>query len=103
MVIFMKDGPIWAVGAHVKGHNIGNIGVALIGNYEFVDINDKQLKAIVKLLTWLCLKYSIPVENIKGHRDYNPATKCPGEYLYRRLPEIRELVRENLRRLRGGV
>jgi len=103
-----KDGniyegrPLWAVGAHVKGHNTGNIGVSVIGNYEYTDINEKQLNALINLLTWLCYKYNIPIENIKGHGDYNPATKCPGKYLYKHLPEIREMVKGNLEKLRGN-
>jgi len=103
--IIDKDGkiyegrPIWAVGAHVKGHNIGNIGVALLGNYDEAKPNEKQLKALINLLTWLCIKYNIPIENIKGHKDYNPATKCPGKYLYEKLDEIKKLVEENIKRL----
>lgn len=81
--------PLWAVGAHVKGHNYGNIGISLLGNYDEVDLNKKQLDALIKLVTWLCWKYNISMENIKGHRDY-AATRCPGEYLYEKLPLVRE-------------
>lgn len=92
-----KDGniyegrPIWAVGAHVKGHNVGNIGISVIGNYEEVDINEKQLKALVDLISWLVYEYKISLGNIKGHRDY-ANTLCPGKYLYARLTEIRRRV-----------
>mgnify|MGYP000737020289 CR=1 FL=1 len=92
-----KDGliyegrPVWAIGAHVKNHNTGNIGISVIGNYEEVDINEKQLKALVDLVSWLVYEYKVPLGNIKGHRDYSN-TLCPGKFLYARLPEIRRRV-----------
>lgn len=83
--------PLWAVGAHVKGHNYGNIGISLLGNYEEIDMSEEQFRALISLVAWLCWKYNIPVDNIKGHRDY-ASTKCPGRFVYEKLPLIRREV-----------
>ncbi len=87
--------PIWAVGAHVKGHNTGNIGVAVIGNFEEAVPNSEILDALAELVTWLVYEYGIPIENIKGHRDY-AATSCPGRYLYEKLSWLRNEVKRRL-------
>jgi len=87
--------PEGVVGAHVAGQNTGNIGVTIIGNYEEADVTPASQAALEALLAWLCYKHGIPVDAIKGHRDYAPTT-CPGKYLYARLPEIKESVRARL-------
>ncbi|MBI5623202.1 MAG: N-acetylmuramoyl-L-alanine amidase [Elusimicrobia bacterium] len=80
------------LGAHVLNHNMGNIGISFMGNYQ-LPINDQpspeQLKAVVALVRWLSEAYSIPLANLAGHRDLGK-TDCPGDNLYSRLPEIRE-------------
>lgn len=69
------------VGAHVKGDNATSLGICLIGVDEFTD---KQLAALEDLLALLCVKYSIPPSEIKGHREYwedrhqAPEKECPG-------------------------
>ncbi|RLE63886.1 MAG: hypothetical protein DRJ47_08875 [Thermoprotei archaeon] len=83
--------PVWAVGAHVKNHNTGNIGISIIGNFEEREPNEKELNSLVNLVAWLVYQYNIPLGNIKGHRDYSN-TLCPGKYLYQKLPEIRRKV-----------
>ena len=59
----------------------GHALITVMGNYEFQEINQAQLAAVVDLASWLCYEYSIPPELIKGHRDY-AATACPGSNLY---------------------
>jgi hypothetical protein len=40
---------------------------------------------------YICRQYGIPVEEIRGHRDfYN--TECPGDALYAKLPRLRDEV-----------
>ena len=89
--VIYEGRPLWAVGAHVKNHNKGNIGIALIGNYEEASPTPEQLKALTALISWLVYKYKIPLSNIKGHRDY-AETLCPGKHLYALLPYIRRKV-----------
>jgi len=93
--VIYEGRPLWAVGAHIKGYNKGNIGISLIGNYEEVNVNEKQIKALVELVSWLVYKYKIPLGNIKGHRDY-ANTLCPGKYLYAKLLEIRRRVAQRV-------
>jgi len=83
------------VGAHVADYNTGNIGISAIGSYHLVDITPALQTALENLLAWLCYKYNISPDTIKGHRDY-AATECPGQYLYDRLPQIRTKVQEML-------
>ena len=70
-------------GAHVKGHNIGNLGIALVGGVdkngkpEF-NFTDLQLASLRSLVNALAAKYRIPPENILGHRDWFGDTNGDG-------------------------
>lgn len=73
--------PIHDTGAHVKGHNKGNLGVCLIGglstngkpeaNYEF-----KQYRTLGRLL--MGLSHIYPGIVVMGHRDWSPDTNNDG-------------------------
>lgn len=75
--------PITKTGAHVKGHNKDNIGIVLIGG---VDSNQKpvdnytsdQKHAARRLIEDLQSQYQIPIENVKGHRDWYGDTNGDG-------------------------
>jgi hypothetical protein len=86
--VIFRDGtvltgrPIEKVGAHVKGHNTGTIGVSLEGGFgsattdSFSDhFTEEQEKALRDLLKDLQNKYS--VDKITGHNQY-AAKACPG-------------------------
>ncbi len=94
--------PVEVEGAHVKSHNPGNIGIAVIGNFNNKQLNDRQKKAIENLGAWLCDEYSISSDDIKGHRDYDETNECPGDNLYDSLPEIRKNVK-NTRQRKSNV
>ena len=72
--------PLERVGAHVKGHNTGSIGVCLIGGHgssatdAFLDnYTPEQDKALRDLLA------KFPhIAKITGHNDYTNAKACPG-------------------------
>lgn len=83
--------PMEAVGAHVRGHNVGNIGISLIGNFEERSPTDAELGSLIKLVSWIVKRYDVPLSNIRGHKDYSD-TLCPGRHLYGRLPYIRRAV-----------
>jgi len=87
--------PVDVVGAHVGGYNTGNVGIAVIGNYQNEDINQRQQRGIEELGAWLCSNYSISPQRIYGHRDFS-STVCPGDYLYDRLPDIRSNIENRL-------
>lgn len=103
-----RAGGITAVGGHFKGGNQGTLAIALLGNFMADVVAEASLEALVELLRALCKLLSIdPLEHrnfatalklptICGHRDGNHSTECPGEALYRRLPEIRSRVKHLL-------
>jgi N-acetylmuramoyl-L-alanine amidase len=76
------------VGAHVKGHNTGTIGVCLVGGQwpdgrwglksdSFSDhFTPQQDAALRKLLTDLCEAHP-SINHIKGHNDYTDQKGCP--------------------------
>ena len=80
--------PIEKVGAHVKGHNTGSVGVCLIGGRwphgpwglatdDFADhFTPEQDAALRSLITDLCERYPA-IQHIKGHNDYTDQKGCP--------------------------
>ena len=66
------------IGAHTRGKNRESIGICCIGNYDD-NLPDLALwNMLLDLCTNICLRYDIPVENVKGHREYAPYKSCPG-------------------------
>lgn len=91
---------------HTFRHNVGNIGIALLGNLNDVEPSRAALRSLTATLAALSTvsgldpkgygTYVNPINGatkdsyvISGHRDYL-ATECPGENLYARLVELRE-------------
>lgn len=82
-----KDGevevtPRWEkqrMGAHTLGHNRGTIGICLVGNFDETVPTEKQQAELVRLLAELLIEYDIPLDAVRGHRDFaNAETSCPG-------------------------
>jgi hypothetical protein len=102
-----KGGPK-AVGAHVAYHNIGTIGISLMGNFNQEKPTSAQLKVLAILLADHSERFDIDLmgsstflgidsANITGHTSVTRAghgTSCPGKYLIEKLPEIREAAVE---------
>jgi len=65
----------------------GHALVCVVGNFEEVEPNEKQLHAVVNVFTWLCTKYGITPDKIRGHKDVAQGTVCPGKNLYRYLQD----------------
>ena len=61
----------------------GHALIEVVGNFEEVEPNPAQLKAVVDVMTMLAAKYKVPVERIASHRDHSDKTVCPGANLYR--------------------
>lgn len=79
------------VGAHAYHHNQTSIGICLSGNFDFQKPTQAQMASVKELVAWLCAKNDLDASKkltIIGHRDVCD-TDCPGEYLYRKLDEIR--------------
>ena len=101
--VSFEQGPPLAQGAHVGGHNTGNIGVSVLGCYhppEGTSCQDQMtpaaLDSLLTMFAYLVERYGAPTENIMGHRDFS-ATACPGDNNYPMLPTIRASVAELLR------
>lgn len=62
---------------------MGHALIEVVGNFEEVEPNQLQLDAIVKTMAWLALKYHVPVDSIRSHKDYSSQTVCPGKNLYK--------------------
>ena len=78
-------------GAHCPGQNDNAIGIENEGTYTSVEPPKAMWDSLVVFCAFICRQYGIPVEEIKGHRDfYN--TECPGDRLYAKLPQLRKEV-----------
>ena len=92
--------PQTVVGAHAGSNNDGNIGISLMGNFEFESMfsspeTELQLASLVRVARFLVARYGLSVDLFRGHRDYRPTT-CPGRYLYPLLPRLRSELRVTL-------
>ncbi|WP_084550715.1 peptidoglycan recognition protein family protein [Actinomadura rifamycini] len=85
-----------AVGAQVLHHNDHTIGIENEGTYTRSGVPQRLWGSLVEVCAWLCEQYRLdPSDAIVGHRDFN-ATACPGDRLYRRLPDLRREVAKRL-------
>lgn len=70
----------------------GHALIVVEGNFENEKIKDIQYEKLEKLVIALAKKYKVPAEEITGHKD-QAQTTCPGEDLYKLLPQLREKVK----------
>lgn len=86
--VILRDGTVQTgrleteVGAHVEGHNVGNLGICLVGGLRESDgaseanYTPAQWAALETLLAQLKAKY--PAADVLGHRDFpNVHKDCP--------------------------
>lgn len=107
-----KFGRIWegrfggidraVVGAHTYGLNSDVFAASVLGNYETAQPTSATLDALAQLIAWKASIHNFDVGgrttiagktyyNISGHRDAKDnSTSCPGQYLYAKLPTIRQ-------------
>ncbi|MBT3349310.1 hypothetical protein HN954_04475 [bacterium] len=97
-----------SVGAHVAYHNVGSIGICLMGNFQTETPTDAQLHVLSLLIADLAIKFEIdPLGrteflgknsyNISGHSQvarYGHGTACPGKNLLKLLPDLRTQVKK---------
>src|SRR4051812_5017209 len=77
----------------------GNIGVEMMGNFERQRPDPRQIASCVKLTAWLCRRYDIKPDQVRGHKDAAQGqTSCPGKDFdrYLRDGQIRRWVGEIL-------
>lgn len=103
--LWTRDGKVYrgrpenVKGAHVATQNTGNIGIALIGNFERVPPTPKQLSVLEDMVVKLVQEKGIPVDRIVGHHGLNEGTVCPGRNFD--LAAFRERVRRRLQEPAG--
>jgi hypothetical protein len=72
--------PVDRMGAHVKGHNRGTVGICLMGDFD----HDRPTVAALAALAAVRAKLIPGAEGrpLLGHRDHSgQATACPGRFL----------------------
>ena len=96
------DRPV--VGAHTLGFNDDSFAASAIGNYQIAHPSQAMIEAYGTLYAWKLSLHGVDAgstrqyvtsrwfQAINGHRDA-AATLCPGQYLYAKLPEIRQARR----------
>lgn len=84
-----------------KGHAL----IEVVGNFEDVEPNQRQLDAVADLMAAIALQYKVSIDAIHGHKDYSAQTVCPGEHLYAYLQDgyFRRQVALRLARAAGPV
>lgn len=65
----------------------GHALIEVVGNFEEIEPNQRQLDAVVDLMALLAAKYKVSLDDIQSHRDYSDKTVCPGANLYRYVKE----------------
>ncbi len=75
-------------GAHVKGNNENNLGVMLLGNFDYQEPTSPQQEALRQTLSALMRQHRIPVSRVYTHQEIQP-TRCPGKLLQPRLVSMR--------------
>ncbi|WRQ13117.1 lysin [Vibrio phage vB_VpM-pA2SJ1] len=76
--------PLSRTGAHVYGHNRKNLGVCLVGGVDEDgnpenNFTEAQFEALRVFISDQCGIYGIPLNNIKGHRDWSPDLNADGK------------------------
>jgi len=72
--------PMWAVGAHARGHNTDTLGICLVGNFSLTYPTVKQRISLAALLRELLSGYALSESAILLHRDVPGCiTECPGD------------------------
>ncbi len=93
-----------SVGAHVAYHNIGTVGISLMGNFQTEKPTEAQLKVLALLLADHARRFDVNLtgkseffgkftNNVAGHNELAAAghgTACPGKYMIEKLPWLRK-------------
>ncbi len=68
------------IGAHTHGQNYTALGIGLAGNFDKEQPTDAQVATLGDLLSGLCFRHAIAVDQIFPHRKYAQKT-CYGSLL----------------------
>ncbi len=101
-----RQGRIWEgrelayQGAHAGNPeaNFHNVGIALIGHFDRMEVTAAQKKSLSALVKWVCAEYGVPASRIYGHDEAIKAhskgrgTDCPGRNLEAYIPTLKAQV-----------
>ncbi len=94
------------LGAHAGGANDGNIGIAMMGDFNKLKPNDAQIESLTRLVTFLSVKYKKdPAAKgfLEPHQHYSN-TDCPGRNMMSILDSLRQKIdHENEQIMAGGT
>ena len=73
--------PVDRLGAHVLGHNVGTVGIALMGHFEVEQPTPQALASLAHVRTRLVPGGARAL--LLGHRDHrgHETSACPGRHL----------------------
>lgn len=92
---FYRLRPVAYKGAHVGGHNTGNVGIMLHGNYVHDELSRDQRDSLRWLFQGGFLKLTGEPERgialVRGHQEWpgHASNACPGEHLMRHVRYLR--------------
>jgi uncharacterized protein with LGFP repeats len=100
-------------GAHAGDYNTNSVGVSLIGNFEEARPTKRMRNALIRFIGWRLGTSYVPAhgetklngktfDRISGHRDAM-STACPGKYVYRWIPRLRDKVGNYLSEYRSPI
>ena len=92
------------LGAHAGGANDGNIGIAMMGDFNKLKPTDAQIESLTRLVTFLSLKYKKdPAAKgfLEPHQHYTN-TDCPGKYMMAILDSLRRVIDREHDQIAGG-
>lgn len=69
-------------------HNTGTVPICVVGDFQGDDgVKDATITAIIQTIWHVQEHHNNSLVTVGGHRDV-VATSCPGDTLYRKIPEI---------------
>ncbi len=97
-----RAGGDFVVGGHAYCHNVGTIGIALMGNFDIENPTQKQVQSLQWLVATLVQRYNINTGRsliyhgqiypfLVGHRQLLD-TDCPGRQMFAVLDQVRTHV-----------
>jgi N-acetylmuramoyl-L-alanine amidase len=92
------------LGAHAGGANDGNIGVAMMGDFNKLQPTGSQVESLTRLVTFLAIKYKKdPAAKgfLEAHQHYS-STDCPGTKLLAMLGSLRRTVDQEKEQILAG-
>lgn len=75
-------------GAHVKDNNEHNLGIMLLGNFDYQEPTGAQQESLRRTVSALMGKYKVPAARVMSHQEIQP-TRCPGKLLQPRFAAMR--------------